>query len=176
MEEWSIWALVLLGILGWVLLWQYVQQNMKRKMKRRMRKHELLHIPSPPSPPGSLPFLGHLHQLLMSPQLPHRWYHDMSTRYGPILSYQMGSVPTLVVSSPDIARLILHTHDLVFASRSLSSSAAVRFTYNCSGLAHTPYGPLWRKVMQIQNYILPRFLITSQSLQISVHCKFQFWS
>ena len=137
-----------------------------------MRKHELLHIPSPPSPPGSLPFLGHLHQLFMSRQLPHRWYHDMSTRYGPILSYQMGSVPTLVVSSPDIAGLVLHTHDLVFASRPLSYSAAARFTYNSSGLARTPYGPLWRKVIQIQNYILPRFLITSNSnLRVEVFFK-----
>ena len=148
MEEWSIWTLVLLGILGWVLIWQFVHQNMERK-KRKKRSSGLLHIPTPPSPPGSLPFLGHLHKLLLSRQTPHRWFDDMSTRYGPILSLQIGCVPTLVVSSPEMAAQVLHTHDLVFASRSPSSSAASRFTYNCSGLARTPYGPLWRKVMPI---------------------------
>ena len=146
MEEWSIWTLVLLGILGWVLIWHYVHQNMEKKMKRRSG---LFHNTLPPSPPGTLPFLGHLHKLLLSRQTPHRWFDDMSTRYGPILSLQIGCVPTLVVSSPEMAAQVLHTHDLVFASRSPSSLAAARFTYNCSGLARTPYGPLWRKVMPI---------------------------
>ena len=155
MEDWwSLWALLFLGILGWVLILQYVHQTSLLssiwKMKRRTSL-EILHIPPPPplpSPPGRLPFLGHLHHFLLSGQHLHQWLHDLSTQYGPILSIQMGCVPVLLVSSHDMACLVLHTHDLTFASRSHSStSAAARFSYNCSSLAHTPYGPYWRKVI-----------------------------
>ena len=135
MEEWSyLWAPMFLGILGWLLILHYVQQNMKRRKS--------------PEPPGRLPFLGHLHHFLLSRQHLHRWLHDFSTRYGPILSLQMGSVPVLLVSSPNITLLVLQTHDLSFASRPNSSaSVAARFTYNSSSLANTPYGPYWCKVM-----------------------------
>ena len=151
MEELSyLWAPLFLGILGWVLILQYVHQTSLLssiwKMKRRTSP-ELLHIPPLPSPPGRLPLLGHLHHLLLSGKPLHLWLHHLSTQYGPILSFQLGSIPFLLVSSPDMARLVLHTHDLTFASRSHSStSAAARFSYNCSSLAHTPYGPYWRKV------------------------------
>ena len=149
MEDWwSLWALLFLGILGWVLILQYVHQTSLLssiwKMKRRTSP-ELLHIPPLPSPPGRLPLLGHLHHLLLSGKPLHLWLHHLSTQYGPILSFQLGSIPFLLVSSPDMARLVLHTHDLTFASRPYSSTSA-RFTYNCSSLAHTPYGPYWRKV------------------------------
>jgi hypothetical protein len=70
----------------------------------------------------------------------------MSKRYGPIMFLQMGSVPTLVVSSPDMARAVLNTHDLVFASRSTGNFAARLFSYNHADLALAPYGAYWRKV------------------------------
>jgi cytochrome P450 family 1 subfamily A polypeptide 1/ferulate-5-hydroxylase len=98
-----------------------------------------------------------MHQLLLSKQPLHRWLHALSQRHGPILHLQLGSIPTLVVSSPDAARLVLHTHDLVFASRSTRSSATRLFSYNYSGLSHTPYGPSWRKVINIER--LENFLM-----------------
>ena len=46
-------------------------------------------------------------------ELPHRSLKDLSDAYGPILSLRFGSVPAVVVSSPDIAEHFLKTHDLL---------------------------------------------------------------
>jgi hypothetical protein len=72
----------------------------------------------------------------------------------------MGRVPMIVVSSPDLARLVLDTHDLQFASRSTYSSSVARFTYNFSSLGHTPYGPYWRKVIDfyVSSFLKPAIL------------------
>jgi hypothetical protein len=138
--EWPMWAIMLLAGLGSLAILQYILIVLEgRKQAQRGQR--------PPSPPQRLPVLGHLHQFLASKQLLHKWLHNMSKRYGPIMSLQMGSVPMLVVSSPDMARVVLNTHDLVFTSRTTSNSAARIFSYNHAGLAHTPYGMYWRKVL-----------------------------
>ncbi|KAB1217259.1 Cytochrome P450 71A1 [Morella rubra] len=67
----------------------------------------------PPSPP-KLPIIGHLHHL---GTLPHRSLHALSKKYGPIMFLYFGHSPTLVVSSADMAKEMLKTHDLVFSNR-----------------------------------------------------------
>ena len=66
-------------------------------------------------PPGpyALPISGNLHQLVLPA---HRFFKALADKYGPILFLRLGSVPTVVVSSSDIAKLFLKTHDLIFAS------------------------------------------------------------
>jgi hypothetical protein len=138
--EWMMWAIVVLAGLGSMAILQCILVVFEGCKLQAQPKRRL------PSPPQRLPVLGHLHHFLVSKQLLHKWLHNMSKRYGPIMSLQMGSVSTLVVSSPDMARAVLNTNDLVFASRSTSNSAARLFSYNHAGLAHTPYGTYWRKV------------------------------
>jgi hypothetical protein len=140
--EWPIWAMVVLAGLGSVAILQYILVVLFER--RRLQAQPGRRVPSPPQ---RLPVLGHLHHFLVSKQLLHKWLHDISKPYGPIMFLHMGTVPTLVVSSPDMARAVLSTHDLVFASRSTGNSAARLFSYNHAGLAHTPYGAYWRKVL-----------------------------
>ncbi|XP_043688632.1 cytochrome P450 736A117-like isoform X2 [Telopea speciosissima] len=59
-----------------------------------------------------------------------------------------GSKPTLVVSSPDAAREIMKTHDLIFSSRP-NSSFGRRLMYNHKDIGSAPYGDYWRQVRKI---------------------------
>ncbi|KAL0318605.1 UNVERIFIED_CONTAM: cytochrome [Sesamum angustifolium] len=98
-----------------------------------------------PPGPKKLPIIGNLHQL---GKLPHRSLQNMSKRYGDLMFLQLGSVPALVVSSPDVAREIFKNHDLVFSGRA-PLYAAKRFTYNLSSISLAPYGEYWREVRKI---------------------------
>nr|XP_017256794.1 PREDICTED: cytochrome P450 CYP736A12-like [Daucus carota subsp. sativus] len=90
----------------------------------------------PPGPTG-LPVIGHLHML---GKLPHRSLYKLSQKYGPIMLIRLGSVPTIIVSSPSAAELFLRTHDTVFASRPNSQA------YGSKGMAFAKYGSYWRSV------------------------------
>lgn len=70
----------------------------------------------PRFPPGPcpVPIIGNLHQL----RLPaHRSLTELAGKYGPIMFLRFGSVPTVVVSSSEMAKQFLKTHDLIFANR-----------------------------------------------------------
>jgi len=97
-------------------------------------------------PPGPYPWpiIGNLHQL----RLPfHRSLKHLADKYGPILFLRFGSVSTVVVSSSEMAKQFLKTHDLIFASRP-PSSAGKYFFYN-EDIAFAPYGDHWRKLRKI---------------------------
>nr|ACN40389.1 unknown [Picea sitchensis] len=98
-------------------------------------------------PPGPYPWpiIGNLHQL----RLPvHRALKRLADKYGPILFLRFGSVPTVVVSSSEMAKQFLKTHDLIFASRP-PTSAGKYFFYNFKDIAFAPYGDHWRKMRKI---------------------------
>ncbi|KAI0524700.1 hypothetical protein KFK09_004082 [Dendrobium nobile] len=111
---------------------------------RSKRKSISKKIPLLPSPHG-LPFIGNLHQISL---LPHRSLFELSKKHGPLMLLQLGSIPTLVVSSASTAREIMRTHDLVFASRpSLKASRIV--LYNNNDMCLAPYGEYWRQTRKI---------------------------
>ncbi|XP_022756692.1 cytochrome P450 71B26-like [Durio zibethinus] len=114
--------------------------------KIRARKHSKKVLSGPPK----LPIIGNLHQL---GPLAHRSLHQLSKKYGPVMLLQIGSVPTLVVSSADAARKILTTNDLDCCSRPLLAGAG-RLSYNYLDVAFTPYGSYWREMRKICNHEL----------------------
>jgi hypothetical protein len=61
----------------------------------------------PPSPP-KIPIIGNLHQF---GTISHRYFQALSNKYGPLMFMYLGNVPTLVVSSADMTREIMKTHD-----------------------------------------------------------------
>ncbi|KAL2521648.1 Cytochrome [Forsythia ovata] len=98
----------------------------------------------PPSPP-KLPIMGNLHQLR---KLPHQKLWKLSQKYGPAMLLQLGNIPTLVISSAQMAKQIMKTHDTSFCSRP-PSPGAKRIFYNFLDLAFTPYGDHWLRMRKI---------------------------
>ncbi|KAF3944854.1 hypothetical protein CMV_028715 [Castanea mollissima] len=93
----------------------------------------------PPSP-LALAIIGHLH--LLAP-LPHQALHKLSNCYGPLIHLFLGSVPCVVVSSPEMAKEFLKTHETSFANR--PQTAAVDYlTYGSADFSFAPYGPYWK--------------------------------
>lgn len=98
----------------------------------------------PPSP-AKFPIIGNLHQL---GNMPHISLHLLAEKHGPIIFLQLGEVPTVVVSSARLAKEVLKTHDLAFASRPQLFSAK-GLLYNCTDIGFSPYGAYWRSIRKI---------------------------
>ncbi|CAN6325155.1 unnamed protein product [Urochloa humidicola] len=112
---------------------------LRRRNHHPKRKYNL------PPGPRPWPVIGNLN--LMG-TLPHRSVHELSKRYGPLMSLRLGSFPVLVGSSVDAARLILKTHDLAFAGRPRMASG--RYTgCNYSDVLWAPYGAYWRQARKL---------------------------
>ncbi|KAF6140080.1 hypothetical protein GIB67_001821 [Kingdonia uniflora] len=95
----------------------------------------------PPSPP-KLPIIGNLHYLS---KLPHRSLWWLSQKHGPVMLYHAGSKPVLVISSAEMAREVLKTHDHVFCNRPPIFASRKLFR----GIAFAPYGDDWREMRKI---------------------------
>ncbi|CAJ2675709.1 unnamed protein product [Trifolium pratense] len=101
---------------------------------------------STPPGPKPLPIIGNLHQI--DPSSPHHSLWQLSKHYGPIMSLHLGYIPTLVVSSSKMAKEVLQTHDLKFASRP-SFLGLRKLSYNCLDLAFAPYSPYWKEMKKL---------------------------
>lgn len=99
----------------------------------------------PPSPPISLPIIGHLH-LIKKPL--HRTLAKISDKYGPILLLHFGSRPVLLVSSPSAAEECFTKNDIIFANRP-RFLAGKYLGYNYTTLVWASYGQHWRNLRKI---------------------------
>ncbi|MCO5605734.1 hypothetical protein L7F22_059918 [Adiantum nelumboides] len=102
----------------------------------------------PPSPPGYLPIVGHLH-LLLGAKLLHVSLYDLSRKYScPLLWLKLGQQSVLVASTPSAARHILQTHDLVFAAR--PRLAVPSRLHGCADMLFaSPSDPHWKLLRQL---------------------------
>ncbi|GLJ31823.1 hypothetical protein SUGI_0640380 [Cryptomeria japonica] len=98
-------------------------------------------------PPGPRPWpvIGSLHLL---GNLPHQALTRLAKKYGSIMFLRLGSIPTVVVSSPDMAKEFLKTHDLVFATRPYSINGKC-VCYDHKDVAFGPYGASWRQMRKL---------------------------
>ncbi|KAK7345108.1 hypothetical protein VNO77_15558 [Canavalia gladiata] len=121
------------------LLWLLSTILLRTILRRKRYKPNL-----PPSPP-SLPIIGHLH--LISP-LPYKSFHTLSSRYGPIMFLSLGSIPCVVVSTPELAKEFLKTHEPSFSNRFMSA-AVQQLSYGSKGFVFAPYGRFWKFMKKI---------------------------
>ncbi|XP_057473361.1 dimethylnonatriene synthase-like [Actinidia eriantha] len=100
-----------------------------------------------PEPPGSLPFIGHLH-LLGGPAPVFRTLGAMANEHGPIFSLRLGSHRALVVSSWEHVKECFTTNDTIFASRPIMAVGKY-LGYGNAMFSVAPYGPYWRDVRKM---------------------------
>ncbi|KAL6900964.1 hypothetical protein ACP4OV_005640 [Aristida adscensionis] len=91
-----------------------------------------------PPGPRPLPLIGSLH--LLGSQ-PHRSLARLARTHGPLMSLRLGTVTTVVASSPAAAREFLQRHDAAFASRSVPDATGEHAKNSVPWL---PNGPRWR--------------------------------
>ncbi|XP_059668462.1 cytochrome P450 93A3-like [Cornus florida] len=121
------------GFIILFLVWLTSTIFLRYLFKLRAKSH------LPPSP-LALPIIGHLH--LLAP-IPHQALHKLSARYGPLIHIFLGSVPSVVASSPEMAKEFLKTHEASFSNR--PQIAAVDYlTYGSQDFSFAPYGPYWK--------------------------------
>uniref|UniRef100_A0A803PV02 Cytochrome P450 n=1 Tax=Cannabis sativa TaxID=3483 RepID=A0A803PV02_CANSA len=99
-----------------------------------------------PPRPWTLPLVGNLHQLLGS--LPHHSLSNLAKKYGPFMYLKIGQIPTIVVSSPEYAKEILRTHDIIFANRPRTLASQILF-YEGKSIIFAPHGEYWRQLRRI---------------------------
>ncbi|XP_047974156.1 cytochrome P450 71D10-like [Salvia hispanica] len=97
--------------------------------------------------PKRLPVIGNLH-LLAGNTPPHHVFRKLSAQYGPLMRIQLGGLPYLIVSTVEVAKEVLRTHDLAFSNRP-PGLAAEAFSYNYTGVGFAPYGEPWRVLKKL---------------------------
>ncbi|WCJ37114.1 cytochrome P450 family 71 subfamily B polypeptide 4 [Euphorbia peplus] len=101
---------------------------------------------NPPPGPWKFPIIGNIPQLAGA--LPHHRFRDLAKKYGPVMSIQLGQVPSVVVSSAETAKEVLKTHDVQFAGRPIVLAAQIVF-YNRMDIVFGEYGDHWRQMRKI---------------------------
>ncbi|KAK3028969.1 hypothetical protein RJ639_039996 [Escallonia herrerae] len=99
-----------------------------------------------PPGPWKLPLIGNL--LCLVGSVPHRALRDLANKHGPLMHLQLGEISAIVVSTPQMAKEVLKTHDIAFANRQELLAARI-IVYDNTDVAFAPYGSYWRQMRRI---------------------------
>ncbi|XP_021728617.1 cytochrome P450 76AD1-like [Chenopodium quinoa] len=98
-------------------------------------------------PPGPTPWpiIGNILKL---GDKPHHVVAELSKIYGPIMTLKLGSITTVVISSPEVAQEMFLKHDLDFSGRAITD--AMRATnHDQVSMVFLPISPKWRNLRKI---------------------------
>ncbi|KAL8208774.1 hypothetical protein R6Q57_008186 [Mikania cordata] len=99
-------------------------------------------------PPGPIPVPIFGNWLQVGDDLNHGNLTDLAKKYGEIFLLRMGQRNLAVVSSPDLAKEVLHTQGVEFGSRTRNVVFDI-FTGKGQDMVFTVYGEHWRKMRRI---------------------------
>ncbi|KAJ6798557.1 trans-cinnamate 4-monooxygenase-like [Iris pallida] len=99
-------------------------------------------------PPGPIPVPVFGNWLQVGDDLNHRTLASLARRFGDVLLLRMGQRNLVVVSSPELAREVLHTQGVEFGSRTRNVVFDI-FTGGGQDMVFTVYGDHWRKMRRI---------------------------
>lgn len=99
----------------------------------------------PPGPP-SYPLIGNILQL--GPSKLHQSLTKLSKTYGPIMMVKIGTITTVVISSPKIAKDALHTNDQALSHRFVPQSVQA-LSHHKASLIFMPVSPKWKTLRKI---------------------------
>ncbi|TKY47268.1 Trans-cinnamate 4-monooxygenase [Spatholobus suberectus] len=99
-------------------------------------------------PPGPLPVPIFGNWLQVGDDLNHRNLADLARRFGDAFLLRMGQRNLVVVSSPELAKEVLHTQGVEFGSRTRNVVFDI-FTGEGQDMVFTVYGEHWRKMRRI---------------------------
>ncbi|PIA37427.1 hypothetical protein AQUCO_03000184v1 [Aquilegia coerulea] len=99
-------------------------------------------------PPGPFPVPIFGNWLQVGDDLNHRNLTDLARKFGEILLLRMGQRNLVVVSSPELAKEVLHTQGVEFGSRTRNVVFDI-FTGKGQDMVFTVYGEHWRKMRRI---------------------------
>ncbi|KAK2997597.1 hypothetical protein RJ639_025619 [Escallonia herrerae] len=99
-------------------------------------------------PPGPIPVPVFGNWLQVGDDLNHRNLTDLAKKFGEAFMLRMGQRNLVVVSSPDLAKEVLHTQGVEFGSRTRNVVFDI-FTGKGQDMVFTVYGEHWRKMRRI---------------------------
>ncbi|KAL0428978.1 UNVERIFIED_CONTAM: cytochrome [Sesamum radiatum] len=116
-----------------------------------------------PPGPNPLPIIGNILEL---GQKPHQSLAKLSKIYGPLMRLKLGTITTVVVSSPEIARIVLQKYDQVFSSRH-QVDAIRALDHQKHSVVWLPVDSHWRKLRKLcrENMFSVQRLDRSQGLR-----------
>ncbi|KAK7313845.1 hypothetical protein VNO77_39047 [Canavalia gladiata] len=100
-----------------------------------------------PPGPTPLPIIGNLLKL---GNKPHHSLANLSNTHGPIMTLKLGQVTTIVISSSDMAKEVLQTHDLLLSNRPVPDALSV-LNHDQYSLSFMRVSPRWRDLRKICN-------------------------
>ncbi|KAK7340136.1 hypothetical protein VNO77_20833 [Canavalia gladiata] len=116
----------------------------------------------PPGPPP-FPIIGNILELGKNP---HKALTKLSKIYGPIMTLKLGSITTIVISSPQIAKQVLHENGKAFSSRTIPHSVNALDHHKCS-MVWLPPTLQWRNLRRVcaTKVFSPQVLESTQILR-----------
>nr|CAB3466641.1 unnamed protein product [Digitaria exilis] len=128
--------------------------------KKKKKKQRLCLPPGP----WNLPVVGSAHRLVNT--LAHRTLRDMAYVHGPLMHLRVGQVPVVVVTSKELARDVLKTHDANFATRSKLVAGGI-VAYDWADILFSPSGDYWRKLRRlcIQEILSTKRILSFQHIR-----------